>query len=144
MTQIKLFTPSGEVGVIGERSFVKGRIGYTRTLTRRFFGLGSETRESDETSYIDEVFQVGGGFELAFPNPGDAPVMGLGLMYQHHSLGPGRVESEPTTDVVFPVLFEEGDRHDSLWISGGQYVRFSSGVPRRALRICGETVGTSR
>lgn len=110
--------PGGGVA-LEERSFVKGRIGYTRTLTTRFFGLGSDTDEDDETSYIDEEFRVGLGFELAVPRAGDAPVIGLGLNYQHHSLGPGNIDSEPTTDAIFPVLFEEGDRHDSFWVTGG-------------------------
>ena len=32
-----------------ERSFVRARGGYSKTLTRRFFGIGPDTREEDES-----------------------------------------------------------------------------------------------
>ena len=38
-----------------ERSFLRGRGGYAKTLTVRFFGLGPDTSADDETSYTDEA-----------------------------------------------------------------------------------------
>ena len=42
-----------------ERSFVRAKAGYRKTLTRRFFGFGPDTLEDDESSYTDEVFLPG-------------------------------------------------------------------------------------
>ena len=50
--------PDGGVAV-EERSFLAAAGGYQRTLTRRFFGLGPDTRTSDESSFTDEVSDAG-------------------------------------------------------------------------------------
>jgi hypothetical protein len=61
--------PGGGVAV-EERSFLAAAGGYQRTLTRRFFGLGSDTEESDESSYTDEVTDGGLRADPALPGPG--------------------------------------------------------------------------
>ncbi len=40
-------------------------------MTRRFFGLGPDTQETDETNYTDEVTFASLGIELALPRAGD-------------------------------------------------------------------------
>ncbi len=108
-----------EGGVLQEeRSFVRAGAGYSKTLTRRFFGLGPRSDEKDETSYTDEA----GGFELGlertFPDPGDNLVLGLGVRGEFHELSPGEVSGEPTTDSVFPELFDAAEHHDLGWLIG--------------------------
>ncbi|MGH0030630.1 MAG: BamA/TamA family outer membrane protein [Myxococcota bacterium] len=98
-----------------ERSFVRASGGYTRTLTRRFFGLGPGTDESDETSYRDETTYAEVGFERAWPEPGDPLVWGAGLRGETHSLGPGHVSGEPNTKDVHPFLFRDADRTQQGW-----------------------------
>src|SRR5688572_12505422 len=58
--------PTGGV-IVEERNHLDAFGGYEKSLTRRFYGLGPNTRERDETSYIDEVLDVGGRGEFAFP-----------------------------------------------------------------------------
>jgi len=107
-------------GVIQEeRSFIKGRLGYEKTLTRRFYGLGPDTEAEDETSYTEEVFGVGLGLQKSFPEPGDDFVFDAGLAYEHHNLSQGKVSGVPSTEQVFPGLVEAGDDHDGLWIEAG-------------------------
>src|SRR5581483_2684683 len=50
--------PGGGV-ILEERSFLDGFGGYQKTLTRRFFGIGPDTRPSAESSYTDEAIDVG-------------------------------------------------------------------------------------
>ena len=50
--------PDGGVA-IEERSFIGASGGYQRTLTRRFFGLGPDTRSSAESELPDEVSDGG-------------------------------------------------------------------------------------
>ena len=45
--------------VLEERSFLDAFGGYRKTLTRRFFGLGPDTRPSAESSYTDEALGPG-------------------------------------------------------------------------------------
>jgi hypothetical protein len=123
--------------VLEERSFVGAGGGYEKTLTRRFFGLGPDTREADETSYTDEVLNVGFGGEISLPGPGGAWVVGLGLGGEHHNLAPGRVSGRPTTDQVFPDLFEAADNYDAFTVSAGLRYdsRDSQHQPHRGWRI---------
>ena len=89
--------PTGGV-IVEERNHLDGFGGYEKSLTRRFFGLGPNTREGDETSYIDEVIDVGGRGEFAFPEAAGAWIATVGVRGEHHDLGPGRVSGRPTTD----------------------------------------------
>jgi outer membrane protein assembly factor BamA len=102
-----------------ERSFLSAGGGYTRTLTNRFFGLGAETRESAETSYTEDAYQLSLGLQKSLPKAGDDLVLTAGLSLERHNLFRGRVSGEPSTDERFPRLFEEGDNHEALWLSTG-------------------------
>lgn len=101
-----------------EKSFLRASGGYTRTLTRRFFGLGPGSRESDETSYRDEEVYVELGFERALPDPGDPLVVAAGVRGEIHSLGQGHVGGEPDTKNVFPDLFDDADPSELGWLQG--------------------------
>lgn len=106
-----------------ERSFVRAAGGYSRTLTRRFFGLGSSSNKHDETSYRDEFFYLELGMDHALPDPGDPFVLSLGARAESHSLGPGHVSGDPSMGKVdqgfYHGLFNRAD--DSLQgsLSGG-------------------------
>jgi hypothetical protein len=109
-----------EGGVIQEeRSLVRASLGYERPLTLRFFGLGPDTTENDETSYSREHVWAGLHLQQSLPGPGDGLVFHAGMRYERHNLGGGRVSSRPTTEATFPALFLAGDDHDGLWLSTG-------------------------
>ena len=101
--------PDGGVAV-EERSFLAAAGGYQRTLTRRFFGLGPDTRESAESSYTDEVADAGLRADLALPGPGGGWIATAGLRGEHHNLARGRVSGVPSTEDAYPVLFKDGGR----------------------------------
>jgi len=98
-----------------ERGRVFGRLGYEKTLTRRFFGLGSRTRKDAETSYTEELTGVGLGIRYSLPDAGSDWVVRNDLHYELHGLSPGRVSDLPTTDQSFPELFADGDGVHQLW-----------------------------
>lgn len=98
-----------------ERGRVFGRLGYEKTLTRRFFGLGSRTRKDAETSYTEELTGVGLGIRYSLPDAGSDFVVRNDLHYELHGLSPGRVSDLPTTDQSFPELFADGDGVHQLW-----------------------------
>jgi hypothetical protein len=100
--------PGGGV-LLEERSLVRAAGGYSRSLTRRFFGIGPKTNESDETSYRDSVgfFEI--GLDHALPDPGDDFVLSVGVSGEWHALGNGRVSGKPNTEEVFPALFKAAD-----------------------------------
>ncbi len=100
--------PDGGV-LLEERSLVRAAGGYSRSLTRRFFGIGPKTNESDETSYRDSVGYFELGFDHTLPDPGDDFVLSFGVSGEWHDLGAGHVSGEPNTEDVFPVLFEAAD-----------------------------------
>jgi Omp85 superfamily domain len=110
--------PEGGV-IVEERSRVDAFGGYEKSLTRRFFGLGPDTEESDETSYTDEVFDLGARAEFALPRAGGDWIASVGVRGEHHSLAPGRVSGRPTTNDAFPELFSAGDGVASLFLSSG-------------------------
>ena len=104
-----------EGGVIQEeRSLLSAAGGYERTLTRRFFGLGPDTRPSAESSYTDEVTDLALRGDLALPGPGSDWVVSLGLRGDHHNLAPGRASGVPTTNQAFPGLFAQADGNTAL------------------------------
>ena len=100
-----------------ERSLLRGRGGYAKTLTVRFFGLGPDTVADDETSYTDEAVHGGLLIQQSFPDPGDNTVYRLGINAEHHNLSQGYVSSVPSTDEEYPLLFEAGDDYDILILS---------------------------
>ncbi len=110
--------PAGGV-IVEERSHLNAFGGYEKSLTRRFFGLGPNTRARDETSYVDEVTDLGARGEFALPEAGGNWIVTAGARGEHHNLAPGRVSGRPTTDEVFPGLFAAGDGHQSLILSAG-------------------------
>jgi len=110
--------PAGGV-IVEERSRIDAFGGYEKSLTRRFFGLGPDTRASDETSYVDEAIDVGARADFALPQTGGDWVATIGARGEYHSLAPGRVSGRPTTDDVFPEQFAGGDDHRSFVLSAG-------------------------
>jgi outer membrane protein assembly factor BamA len=105
--------------IVEERSHIDAFGGYEKSLTRRFFGLGPDTRARDETSYIDEVTDLGARGEFAVPQAGGNWIATIGARGEYHNLAPGRVSGRPTTDDVFPELFVAGDGHGSFILSAG-------------------------
>lgn len=107
-------------GVISEeRSWLRATGGYERTRTRRFFGIGADTRADAETSYTDESTFATGLTQLTVPGPGDNWVATAGTRYEHHNLARGRVGDRPSAGDVFPSLVADGDGHDAGWVTLG-------------------------
>jgi hypothetical protein len=92
-----------------ERSFVHAEGGYSRSLTRRFFGMGPKSREGDETSYRDSVGFFDVGVDHTYPDPGDDFVMSFGVSGEWHDLGNGHVGGKPNTEEMFPRVFGKAD-----------------------------------
>lgn len=128
--------PDGGVAV-EERSFLGVAGGYQRTLTRRFFGLGPDTKESAESSYTDEVTDVGLRADLALPGPGSDWIGTFGLRGEHHNLARGHVSGVPSTDTAFPAEFSAGDGESQMYVSAGlRYdTRDSQHQPYRGWRV---------
>lgn len=105
--------------VFDERTFVNVRGGYSKTLTRRFFGLGDDTKPSDETSYTAEVTEASVFQQWAVREPADDLLLRFGAQIEHDNLARGRVRSLPSTEVSFPELFAAGDDRDMLWLTLG-------------------------
>ena len=110
--------PAGGV-LVEERSRIDAFGGYEKSLTRRFFGSGANTRARDETSYVDEVIDLGARVDFALPQAGGNWVATIGARGESHSLAPGRVSDRPTTDEAFPEQFAAGDDHRSFILSTG-------------------------
>jgi hypothetical protein len=110
--------PTGGV-IVEERSRIDAFGGYEKSLTRRFFGFGPDTDERDETSYVDEFIDLGARADFALPEAGSSWIATMGARGESHNLAPGRVSGRPTTDDVFPQLFDAGDGHRSLILSAG-------------------------
>jgi hypothetical protein len=87
-----------------ERNVLTGRIGYSKTLTRRFFGIGPDTDLDDETRYSDQRAVIDLEIERSWPEPGSDFIWKLGMQGEFHQLDDG-VGDEPDTADVFPVLF---------------------------------------
>lgn len=119
--------PSGGV-LQEERSFVRLSGGYRNTLTRRFFGIGPNTNEYNETSYTDQTFWIDGGFSYSLEGALSDFVVSFGLSAERHWLSGGNVDGVPDPDVtanpliVTPrtnELFEEADGSTLGWINAG-------------------------
>lgn len=107
-----------------ERSFIRAGGGYRKALTLRFFGIGPATRESEETSYTDEVAFLDIGLTRSLEGAFEDVVIDLGLLGEGHWLARGRVSGHPSTDDSvaeggFPGLFRESDGIGLGWLSGG-------------------------
>ena len=87
-----------------ERNFLTGRAGYSKTLTRRFFGLGPDSDSDDETRYTDKEGVIDFGVQRSWPEPGSNLIWAVGMRGEFHRLEDG-VGSDPNTGDVFPVLF---------------------------------------
>lgn len=107
-------------GVIQEeRSFVRLFVGYTKTLSRRFFGFGSETDEDDESDYAEEVAAISLGIQRSFPEPGDNWVVSSNVRVEKRSLFRGFLDDVPDTKDSFGGVFDDGNGLASLELSGG-------------------------
>ncbi len=99
--------------LIEDRSFWRARVSYSKTLTRRFFGIGPKTPERDEASYTDELVWLEFGFERAVPEPGSGWIVGLGLRAELHDLSDGRVAGALEVADLDADLFEAA-KHRNL------------------------------
>ncbi len=104
-----------------ERSFLQALASYSRTRTRRFFGIGSRTDQDDETRYTDDNVWVELGSDLAWPKPGDALVLSGGLVLDLHELSGGLGDDPDTKDPLlgFPALFDAAEHQDVVWARSG-------------------------
>jgi len=130
-----------EGGVMNEeRSFLRASAGYRRTLTRRFFGLGPERGEDDETSFTDEQSWIDLGFQHSLPDQGDDLLLAAGLRLEHRNLSRGHVGAVPSGKDAHPELFAEGDSRDVLWLNLGLAydTRDSQHAPYRGWRVGAE------
>lgn len=100
-----------------ERGRLFGRLGYEKTLTRRFFGYGSRTSEDGETSYTEELTAVGLGWRDALGAPGGDWLLRSDLQLEHHGLSYGRVRGVPSTGDVaaFADDVAFGDGRTQVW-----------------------------
>jgi len=101
-----------------ERSYIRGGTGYQKTLTVRFFGLGPDTPEENETSYTDESVHARFLIQESIPDPGDNTVYRISINTAHHDLYEGHASGVPSTDEEYPDLFEDGDDYDILSLKG--------------------------
>ena len=101
-----------------ERSFVEVEMGYVRTLTSRFFGLGADSKASDETSYADSSFFGELGVDWTVPDPGSDLVFRVAARGESHNLSGGHVSGDPSTADVFPDLFADSENRSLGWLSG--------------------------
>lgn len=108
--------PNGGI-VREERNRLFARAGYEKTLTRRFYGLGSQTQPTDETSYTEELTTIGFGARVSLPDLHSDWLLHAGLRAEHHGLSPGRVEDVPSSEQVFPEFVAAGDGEDQLWLT---------------------------
>ncbi|MCB9878625.1 MAG: BamA/TamA family outer membrane protein [Planctomycetes bacterium] len=117
--------PMPDGGVIREeRGRLYARGGYSKTLTRRFFGFGDRKQTPTlnpqagavQTSYTEELTDLGFGVRLPLPDDGGDWLLRLDLAAERHQLAPGRVSSLPSTDTVFGSTFQSGDGVDQLWL----------------------------
>ena len=131
--------PGGGV-LIEDRSHWRARASYSKTLTRRYFGVGPDTRESDEASYTDELVWLEAGFEKALPQPGSNWLVGVNLRAELHELSDGHVGGTFDVDELDPRRFEQAEHDDlgRIWVSLRYDTRDSPLNPYRGWMIGGE------
>jgi len=109
-----------EGGVLQEeRSFWRASAGYSRTLTRRFFGIGSNTNERDESSYTDSLWHAEFGLETSLPDTASNWVGALSVKGELHELGDGHVSGQPNTRDAYPDLFDSAEHAWLGWLQTG-------------------------
>lgn len=98
---------------VGPNQFLyyKGRVGYRTSLANRFFGVGNETEEEDESTYVFRrtTAEAVLGIEL----PLDVTIE-LKERIVSSKVGPGRLERIPSTRVLYADV--EGVRDDRTTI----------------------------
>jgi hypothetical protein len=92
-----------------ERNFVAMRGGWSKTLTRRFYGIGADTDKDDETRYTDARGVVQAEIQRTWPEAGSNFVWALGMRGEFHQLDDGK-GNEPDTGDVFPTLFGRAEQ----------------------------------
>ena len=103
-----------------ERNQVFTLLRYERVFTRRFFGLGSDTNEADETSYSDEAYLARVSIQHTLGGHNSNWVGRAELTGEKHRLFRGRVSDAGNTEEDFPELFEQaqdttlGSLHTSI------------------------------
>jgi outer membrane protein assembly factor BamA len=99
-----------EGGVLQEeRNFVSLRGGWSRTLTRRFYGIGPDSDRGEQTRYTDARGVVQAGIQRTWPEAGSDFVWALGMRGEFHKLDGGKGD-EPDTEDVFPSLFGRAEQ----------------------------------
>ena len=136
--------PNGGI-IREERGRLYGRAGFSKTLTRRFFGFGSRTPELAETSYTEELSDVGFGVRLPLPDDGGDWLLRTDVSFQHHGLSSGRVSSVLSTNQTpnsgifagFDDVFADGDGIAQTWLSArlGWDTRDSLSQPYEGQRV---------
>ncbi|MHC5067306.1 MAG: BamA/TamA family outer membrane protein [Planctomycetota bacterium] len=126
-----------------ERSELRVAAGQVRPLTTRFFGLGADSEEGDETSYTDADTSIDIGISHGLPQPGSDLLGSVGLRFTHHDLEGGHVDGVPSTEAVYPNLVEEADDSLELWLRAGlEYDRHDSQhQPYRGWAVRGQVDG---
>jgi hypothetical protein len=109
--------PSGGV-ITEERSYLRGGMGYDRSRTRRFYGIGSRTEADDETSFTDEVSFAQLLSQFSVPDVGDDLILQVGGRLEYRNLHRGYVDQKPSAGDVFPELVHEADSYGSAWLHG--------------------------
>ena len=98
--------------LIEDRSFWRSRVSYSKTLTRRFFGIGPKTQERDEASYTDKLLWLEFGFERTVPTPGSNWIVGLNLRGELHELSRGRAGGTLDVADLDEELFRDAEHQD--------------------------------
>lgn len=108
--------PNGGI-IREERGRIYARGGYSKTLTRRFFGFGSRSPEGNETSYTEELTDVGFGIRVPLPDAGSDWLARVDVDLQNHGLSAGRVTAVQSTDQRFANEFAAGDGVNQAWVT---------------------------
>jgi hypothetical protein len=109
--------PGGGV-IQEERSWLRAQVGYSKTLTRRFYGFGPDTRAIDQSSYTDELVVLGLGWASSLPKPVEDLVVEVGASVQLHNLSAGTVQGVPPTPIAYPGIFYRWDDYNLATFSG--------------------------
>ena len=102
-----------------ERDYISLNSGYENTLTRRFFGLGENSKQEDETSYLDEVTWFGGEAQFSNLLLLDEVIIKVGARAEHHDLGIGHVSTVPSMEENYPLLVNKADSYAIGWTKFG-------------------------
>lgn len=109
----------GKGVLLADRDFIGVTVAHSRTLTSRFYGFGSDTELSDESSYTRETNSIGFGVQRSLPEIGGDWVWHTDLFLQTDDLESGKVSNAFDVKDQYPDLFNEGDDYEALWIRAG-------------------------